>query len=127
MDYEDFIQLVQKEAGGIDSDRAQLATRATMRVLAQRLSDDQATDLAAQLPTELFFSLLSTAGNAEHFDFDEYLDKVAEHEGVDPETAERHARAVFFALGRAVSTAEIDDVVSELPGTYEPLVAAARG
>jgi uncharacterized protein (DUF2267 family) len=125
MDYERFIQIVQREAGGISAEEAEGATRAALETLAERLSAGQAHDLAEQLPGEMSPWLHTTTG-VEPFDLDEYLRRVAEREGVDLETAERHARAVFFALGQAVTTDEINDVASELPKTFEPLIMEAR-
>ncbi|MFL6051623.1 MAG: DUF2267 domain-containing protein [Actinoallomurus sp.] len=125
MDYQGFIQTVQREAGGIGADQAERATRAALETLAERLSAGEAHDLAEQLPAEMLPWLHTTTGS-QAFDLDEYLRRVAEREGMDLGTAERHARAVFFALGQAVSDDEIHDVASELPKTFEPLLAEAR-
>lgn len=125
MNYQEFLQIVQREAGGIEAEEAERATRAALETLAERLSAGEARDLAEQLPVEMLPWLHTTTGS-EAFDFDEFLRRAAEREGVDLETAERHARAVFFALGEAVSRDEIDDMASELPKTFKPLIAEAR-
>jgi uncharacterized protein (DUF2267 family) len=70
---------------------------------------------------------MHTTTPAEGFDVDEFLRRVAEREGVSVEVAERHARAVFAALGRAVPAGEIRDMVSELSSDFAPLVAEAEG
>lgn len=124
MDYREFIQVTQRE-GGIDGDLAERAARATLMTLAERLSPGQARDLLEQLPAEMK-PWLHTQRAAEGFDIDEFLCRVAEREGVDVETAERHAHAVFFALGQAVSRDEIADVADELPQDFAPLVAEAQ-
>ncbi|MCO6008154.1 DUF2267 domain-containing protein [Actinoallomurus purpureus] len=113
MDYREFIQVTQRE-GGIDGDLAERAARATLTTLAKRLSPGQARGLLERLPAEMK-PWLHTQRVAEGFDVDEFLCRVAEREGVDVETTERHAHAVFFALGRAVSRDEIADVADELP------------
>jgi uncharacterized protein (DUF2267 family) len=41
---------------------------------------------------------------------------------VDLDAAERHVRAVFTALGQAVSSAELADLLSELPREFAPLL-----
>ena len=45
-----------------------------------------------------------------------------EREGVDIETAQRHAEAVFLALERALSDKEFADLVAELPKDFLPLL-----
>lgn len=124
MDYGEFIEITQRETG-LDVHAAERAARATLTTLAERLSSGQARDLLEQLPAELK-PWLYTECAAEPFTVDDFVRRVAERENVDLETAERHARAVFFALGRAVSGDEISDVADELPQDFEPLIAEAQ-
>ena len=124
-EYEHFIVTVQQNAR-ISRDAAERATQATLQTLADRLSKGEARDLAASLPAELA-PYLFTDTDAQAFGVDEFLRRVAEREGVDLAAAERHARAVFTALGRLVDRGEIDDMTSELPSEFGPLVAEARG
>jgi uncharacterized protein (DUF2267 family) len=119
-----FLTTVQQKAG-ISRDAAERAARATLETLADRLSAGEARDIAAQLPPELAPSLATESG-AEAFDVDEFLRRVAMRERVDLSTAERHARAVFEALGRSVSDDEIADMRAELPKDFEPLIAEAE-
>jgi uncharacterized protein (DUF2267 family) len=120
MDYERFITTVE-QAADIGRERAERAARATLETLAERISQGEARDLAEQLPPELS-PWLHTDGPAEGFDVDEFLRRVGEREETDVETAERHARAVFVALGRAVSPQELADLLSELPRDFAPLM-----
>ncbi|MCO5974102.1 DUF2267 domain-containing protein [Actinoallomurus soli] len=124
MEFREFIRTVQRGAG-LDADAAERAARATLTTLAERLSPGEARDLLEELPAEMK-PWVYTESAAERFDIDEFLRRVAERAGVDVETAERHARAVFFALGRAVRADEIDDIAAELPQDFEPLIAEAR-
>lgn len=124
MDYEQFITMVEQQTR-LDRDGAKRATRATLETLAQRLSKGEARDLLEQLPAEMK-PWIYTESPAEPFDMEEFLRRVAEREDVDVATADRHARAVFYALGRAVSADEIADVAAELPQDFEPLVAEAQ-
>jgi len=94
-------------------------------VLAERLSAGEARDIAEQLPGDLGKWLASENG-AEPFHADEFLRRIAEREEVDLATAERHAQAVFAALGRTVSPGEVSDMAAELPKDFGPLLAAAR-
>jgi uncharacterized protein (DUF2267 family) len=123
-EHDRFIGTIGLKAG-ISPPEAERAARATLQTLAERLSAGEARDLAEQLPPELA-AWLATNGPAEAFGVDEFLRRVAEREGVDPGTAERHAHAVFEALGRVVSEDEIDDMAAQLPSDFEPLVAEAR-
>lgn len=120
MDYDRFLAIVERGAD-IGREPARQATRATLETLAQRISRGEARDLASQLPPELA-PLLATDHDAEAFGVDEFMRRVAEREGVDIDTAQRHAQAVFTALGQAVSPDELADLLSELPREFAPLM-----
>jgi uncharacterized protein (DUF2267 family) len=122
--YERFITAIQQKAG-ISWDKAERAARATLETLAERISEGQARDLAADLPSEARDWLLRHTGNAEAFDAREFVRRAAEREEVDTDTAERHARAVFVALARLLPRNEIADLAAELPKDYAPLVGEA--
>jgi uncharacterized protein (DUF2267 family) len=97
------------------------ATQATLQTLGERIAGGEARDLAEQLPPELAPWIAST-GKPQRIDVDGFLRRVAKREGVDVETAERHARAVFEALRREVTPDEFEDMVAELPKDYAPLL-----
>jgi len=113
MDAHRLTALVQ-EAAGIDEGHAARAIAATLATLAERLDRGEARDLAGEVPPELA-PWLATNTPAARFGADEFIRRVAEREGVDAATAERDARAVFTALGYAVSPGELADVAAELP------------
>ena len=123
--YDEFLATVQTNAG-ISREQADQAARATLQTLAERLSAGEARDLAAQLPPELA-PYLAPRGDAQGFDVQEFLRRVAEREGVNVASAQRHARGVFAALGRAVGRDEIEDMAAELPEDYQSLVSEAAG
>jgi uncharacterized protein (DUF2267 family) len=122
MDHEGFITTV-RQASGLGRQQAERATQATLETLAERITEGEARDLAGELPPELA-PHLGRKGPAERFDIDEFLSRIAERAGVDVEAAERHARAVFAALGRAVSAKELADLEAQLPGDYAALLPA---
>jgi uncharacterized protein (DUF2267 family) len=124
-EHDQFLTTVQQKAG-ISRERAEGASRATLETLAERLSAGEARDIAAQLPPELA-PYLPARGDAEGFDLDEFLRRVAEREGVDVPTAADHARAVFAALRRAVDPGEIEDLAAQLPNDFAPLLSEAEG
>jgi uncharacterized protein (DUF2267 family) len=50
---------------------------------------------------------------------DQFLTSVAEREGISPEDAREHARAVLVTLREAVGEQEFRDVTVQLPDEYE--------
>ena len=122
--YERFITTIEQRAG-IGWDKAERAARATLETLAERISGGQARDLASELPQDVRGWLLSGGGDAEPLDAREFVRRVAEREGVDTDTAERHTRAVMVALARLVRHDEVADLLAELPADYQPLFGDA--
>jgi uncharacterized protein (DUF2267 family) len=118
--YEDFIRTVQ-HAADLSWEEAEAATRATLETLGERISPGEARDLADRLPEQVS-GWVHTDTNAEGFGVDEFVRRVAEREGIDALSAERHVRAVFLALWRATGARELADVASELSRDYAPLL-----
>jgi uncharacterized protein (DUF2267 family) len=125
VDYEQFLTMVEQQTE-LDREAAERATRAVLETLAERLSPGEARDLRDQLPAELKPSMYDE-NPIDPFDVDEFLRRVASREGVDIATAEKHARAVLYVLGRAISSDEIADMAADLPQDFAPLVAEATG
>jgi uncharacterized protein (DUF2267 family) len=123
MNYATFIETVEHEAGAPRAD-AERAVRATLKTLGERLSGGESRDIAAQLPPEVR-PFLEDGVDAQAFDAEEFVRRVARREGTPPATAARHARAVFAALGRAVTRDELEDMASELPRDFSGFLEAA--
>jgi uncharacterized protein (DUF2267 family) len=123
VDYERFIDMVGR-FGHLDREGAERATGAVLQTLAERLSRGEARDLLEQLPAEMK-PWIYTESNIEPFDYGEFLRRVAEREGTEVLTAERHARAVFYALGSAITRDEVADVAAELPHDFARLINEA--
>jgi uncharacterized protein (DUF2267 family) len=104
-----------------DADTAGRAIRATLSTLGERIGADDGRRLVAVLPPEIG-PLLSAAGPATAFDADEFVRRVAAREEVDPDTAARHAAAVFTVLARTVDDREYDHLVARLSADYRPLL-----
>jgi uncharacterized protein (DUF2267 family) len=121
MDYDQFLSVVGQWGGGLDRDTAEGATSATLRTLADRLAQDEARRLAAQLPAEAY-GFLWTTGGADRLDVDAFLQRVAEREGVDLPTAERHARAVFAAVRQGIEADELEKLSATLPDAIRALL-----
>jgi uncharacterized protein (DUF2267 family) len=56
---------------------------------------------------------------------DEFVARVAEREGVDPDEAREHARAVLTTLRESIPDREVFDIVAELPLEYDQLLGRA--
>jgi uncharacterized protein (DUF2267 family) len=123
MDHERFLAIVEREAG-VDRQEAERATRATLETLSVRLSEGLARSVAEKLPEELA-QWIRPRGAREKLSAEEFLQRVAEREGTDVATAERHARAVFLALGRALTAPDFEDLTRELPKDFRPLLEEA--
>jgi uncharacterized protein (DUF2267 family) len=119
--YERFLTTIQRQIG-VDRDHAERAAMATIETLAERISRPRAQELAEDLPERLRFWLQDAQEQAAAFGVEDFVQRVAEREEVDADTAARHARAVFLALARIAPAYEVDDLVEELPPEYEPVV-----
>ena len=119
---EQFVTTVA-HAARVGLDRAERAIEATLQTLAERIDAGVARDLTEELPDEVA-PWLATVTSAERFDIEEFLRRVADREGVDIETAQRHAAAVFVALQRAVSRQEFAALSAQLPKDFAPLLPA---
>jgi uncharacterized protein (DUF2267 family) len=119
--YDEFIRSVAQGAG-ISREDAERLTAATLHTLAERISGGEAEDLAAQLPKELKPHLEGVEEEAESFDVDVFVARVAERTGTDPDQALAHVGAVFATLREAVDGGELDDIASQLPDGLRDLL-----
>jgi uncharacterized protein (DUF2267 family) len=119
--YDEFIRSVA-EGAGISREDAERLTAATLRTLAERITGGEAEDLAAQLPEELKPYLTGVEEEAERFDVDTFIARVADRAGTDPDQALAHVGAVFATLREAVTAGELDDIAAQLPDGLRDLV-----
>jgi uncharacterized protein (DUF2267 family) len=119
--YEAFIERVAGLAGLSEEDAAETA-RAVLRTLGERIGRKEARDTASQLPKELQGALVTNT-RREDFGSEEFVRRVAERLGIDPEEARKRARAVFLTLHEAVSHGELEDWEAYLPPDYVDLAA----
>lgn len=136
---DDLLERVAAE-GGLDStDAAREATAAVLATLGERITPGEAEAVAAYLPDEFATALApeedvaggagavtadpeaeetETDAVAADYDVAAFVERVAEREGVDEETAAEHVGAVSDALGGAVPSREFTDVLEQLPDAY---------
>jgi uncharacterized protein (DUF2267 family) len=103
--------------------------RVAARAGLDRTAATRADDLADQLPRELYQPLLvgtiRSHGAAAPISLKQFVDAVAEREGVPAAAARDHARAVLATLREAVSDKEFADTVAQLPDEFRALLAPA--
>jgi uncharacterized protein (DUF2267 family) len=127
MEYQEIIDATARSAGGLDSEAAERAVQATLRTLAERLPGGEARHILRELPAELGPTVYKEeSADAGAFGIDEFLRKVADRENTGLQTALRHARAVFSALGDTLSPDAVSHLEASLPQTFAPLLAEAR-
>jgi uncharacterized protein (DUF2267 family) len=115
--YEEFIDAVADRTA-LPRDEAEALTRATLRVLAERLSGGEADDLRAQLPKQLQLDLLSPREEAEALDADEFARRVSQRSGL---TVADAGAGVLATIRDAVSPGEFQDVLSQLGREFAEL------
>jgi uncharacterized protein (DUF2267 family) len=114
------------ELTGLDKVRAERAVRATLMTLGTRIDAGEADDLAAQLPRS-FAGCLRRTGHAERFPPTEFARRVACVVPLTNDQARKAIRAVFTVLNEAVSTGELEQVLSQLDAGYSRLVGLPTG
>lgn len=118
MKYDEIIARVAERTGLFNAEAAAL-THATLATLAERISGDQARELAAQLPGPMQDDLLPTKEQAEAFSFDEFVNRVAKRCRRDPTSSKCAVEAVLTTLREAVPPSESGDVLSQLPRDFQ--------
>jgi uncharacterized protein (DUF2267 family) len=123
--YDEFITSVA-ELAGLAREEAESLTRASLRVLAQRLTGGEADDLRAQLPGELQEELVASQDEAQSFGADEFARRVAAEAGSNEADAAAAVVAFLVTLRKAVTPGEFDDVLSQLGREFAELTDADR-
>jgi len=120
VDYAELLQQVQI-AGALDRARAEQVIVATVVTLAERMSHDELVRLGARLPNQLQLAVRAGSPSGQPFDADEFVRRVAERVGVEPQAVWTDVRAVLGTLEREV--AEMEEVRVRLPREFDALMA----
>jgi uncharacterized protein (DUF2267 family) len=115
------------ELAGIEREQARKATEAVLETLAVRISAGEVADLSKEIPSTLHHALdrgLRERRDAVPMSLDEFLDHIAEREGISRDDALHHTRAVFAALREMITSKEFRDMAVHPPDEYAPLLAA---
>lgn len=102
------------------------ALRSVFHALRDRLTPDEAADLASELPTMLrgiFYECWKPANKPDKMSRDQFLVRVEETVPGPPGSCnpERYTRAVFEVLQRRITAGEISDVRGVLPKSFGDL------
>ena len=120
MDYAELLQQVQA-AGALDRATAEQVILATVVTLAERMSHDELVRLGARLPNQLQLAVRAGSPGCQPFGADEFVRRVAERVGVEPQTVWTDVRAVLGTLEREV--AEMEAIRVRLPREFDALMA----
>ncbi|WP_127354515.1 DUF2267 domain-containing protein [Actinacidiphila soli] len=123
MEHREFLTIIEQVAG-VPFEVTDNVACPTLRILARRITTGQAKQIAAHLPVPLR-PCLDPEANPEKYHLDGFLQRVADQLDVDSVTAERLALGVFAAIWRAAGPDEFNDLRSELPKDFYPLMDAA--
>jgi uncharacterized protein (DUF2267 family) len=126
MDHDAFLAKVAERAG-VSGEQAEALTRATLEVLADRISGGQARALAAQLPEPLSDWLQPEDEIAKGYGIHGFARRVRDRAGVPAPLVEPGIRAVLTALREAVGEKEFRDVTVQLPKDYDVLLPGPAG
>ncbi|GAA3778544.1 DUF2267 domain-containing protein [Micromonospora maritima] len=116
-----FVEAVARRAE-LSTDQAATVSRAVLQTLAERITADEAGDLAAQLPDDVGGYLAAPEGTGTTGAAVEFLYRVAERSAVDPAVAEVGTRAVLATLRDTVTVGEFQDLVAQLPRGFDAMV-----
>jgi uncharacterized protein (DUF2267 family) len=119
MAFENIVQRVQELAPFEDAEQVKGALIATLHVLRQRLTSDDAHWLAQELPLPLADVLLEESYDSD-FAVQEFFERVALHERVRSGIAVERVQVVCRALGESLSNEALTRLKGHLP-EYAPL------
>ncbi|WP_437646959.1 DUF2267 domain-containing protein [Sorangium sp. So ce362] len=126
MEYERFVEEVQRRAGLEGRDEVERAIVATARTLGERLLEHEAAAVAGGLPGPVAAAVRGVAYQGD-FDRDELYDRVARREGAPRSFGMEHAQAVCQVIGEALPEAERLRLQRHLPDLADLFTPRAAG
>lgn len=119
MKQEEFIANVRRLGEYGSTRHAENATRCVLGVLGARITDEEAADLAAQLPGDLGAALRSEAEPMPTLSADRFTSEVAARlDGASDETARWDVSVVLTTVAESIDGGELNQVISQLPSGY---------
>lgn len=120
MQHDEFVSELQHRVDAPSRGQTLHTTHAVLETLGERLQEGEAEDLAGPLPVEID-RYLTDADSGQQFDWDEFVERVAERENADVADATFHAQAVMALVSEVVPGGEMDDVRANLPPEFDDL------
>ncbi|HEX4679754.1 MAG TPA: DUF2267 domain-containing protein [Gaiellaceae bacterium] len=122
---DEFVRRVAARAG-LEFDDAVLALTAVLEAVGYRITKGEAEEIEAFLPRELHPPIdlgeAASGGAARRLTLEEFLDRIADIEGVRRDAARAHAHAVLVTLREALPEPEVHHLLSQLPDDYGSLL-----
>ena len=116
MDFDEFTGTVQHRLELPGTGESVRAVRATLSTLGRRIPEGNAEDLAASLPMEVqWYVTGAVAEHGERFDWQEFVARVAEIEGVDRAEAAYHAQVIVDLVASVVPRSDLQQLRDQLP------------
>lgn len=116
MNFDEFTGQVQHRLELPETGEAVRATRATLSTLGGRIQEGDATDLASSLPMEIDWYLTGAVQeHGQRFEWDEFLDRVSDIEGIDRSEAAYHAQVVVDLVETAATETDFQQLRDGLP------------
>lgn len=116
MDHDSFIGEVQHRGDLATRGEADSATRAVLTALGERIQEDEAENLAAQLPIEID-RYLEEADSGQRFDAKEFEERVADYVELDSLAGRQTEliHAVLSVVADAAEPGEVQDLLAQFP------------
>lgn len=122
MDYEQFLANVRERGEYADNTEADHVSRIVLAQLGERLASGEGKDVAAQLPVELQAPLLHAAVTPPRSSgMHEFLRRLAAELNATEETARWDASAVLTTVADAITSGQLNQVLSQLPTEFAVL------
>jgi uncharacterized protein (DUF2267 family) len=116
MNFDDFTGTVQHRLEFAHTGETVRAIRATLSTLGQRLQAGAARDIAANLPMEIDWYLTGAVDeHGQRFDWSEFVDRVAEIEGVEGSDAAYHAQVIVDLVLEQAPASDVRELREQLP------------
>ena len=116
MNFDEFTGQLQQRLELPGTGETVRAIRATLTTLGQRIQEGEAKDLAGSLPMEVGWYLTGPVReHGERFDWQEFVTRVSEIEGIDRPEAAYHAQVVVDLVASIVPPAELRQIREQLP------------
>jgi uncharacterized protein (DUF2267 family) len=125
MTKDEFLREIQRRLSLADKTEAETAARSVLAATVDRLTPNEADDLAAQLPHDLAEFLRRRPGEVQKMDHNTFLHRIQRDlDLIDMGQAERVTRGVLSVARDAVGEGEWQDVISQMPADMKEMFVA---